>query len=108
MTAQPNQADRIAEAKHEGFLEGEAAYAEYLAGRFDHTAGVQAFAAHRLQAEATQAAEIERLHDALARIAGKNDLSGVAEEDVEAAARGAMYECELIARAALSEPEARG
>lgn len=48
-----------------------------------------------------QAAEIERLRAALGQIAGKNDLSGVADDMVETAARNALYECELIARDAL-------
>lgn len=45
----------------------------------------------------------EVLKEALGQIAGKNDLSGVPYDDLEAAARGALYECELIARAALQE-----
>lgn len=48
------------------------------------------------------AVQDQGLCDALERIAGKNDLSGVPDDEVEAAARNALYECELIARAALS------
>lgn len=52
-------------------------------------------------------AENERLRTALGQIAGKNDLSGVADDMVETAARNALYECELIARAALAVHEQR-
>ena len=48
------------------------------------------------------AVQDQGLCDALERIAGKNDLSGVPDDEVESAARNALYECELIARAALS------
>lgn len=48
-----------------------------------------------------------KLAAALERIAGKNDLSGIPDDEVEAAARHALYECELIAREALtSQPPA--
>lgn len=43
---------------------------------------------------------------ALGMIAGKNDLSGVHDADIESAARGVLHECELIAREALGEYEA--
>lgn len=52
------------------------------------------------------AQEVERLREALGEIASKNDLSSFPDDEVEAAARGALYDCELIARAALSpQPE---
>ena len=43
------------------------------------------------------------LVEALARIAGLNDLSAAPDDEVESYARGALYECELIARRILSE-----
>lgn len=48
-------------------------------------------------------AENERLREALAQVAGKNDLSGTPDDELEAAARNALYDCELIALAALKE-----
>ena len=51
----------------------------------------------------TQAARIAELEEALGQIAGKNDLSAAADDEVEAYARSALYECELIARAALAQ-----
>ena len=50
---------------------------------------------------ANQAAEIERLRTALGRIAGKNDLEGVAADEAPSAAYAALHECEIIAREAL-------
>ena len=52
-----------------------------------------------------RSSEIERLRQALGTIAGKNDLSGVEDSEIESAARNALYECELIARAALTNGE---
>lgn len=46
---------------------------------------------------------IERLHTALGQIAGKNDMEGVADADLQSALGGALHECEVIARAALGE-----
>jgi hypothetical protein len=48
-----------------------------------------------------QAAEIERLREALEQIAAKNDLSDARYDEIEFHARGNLYECELIAFAAL-------
>ena len=44
--------------------------------------------------------EIERCREVLGQIAGKNNLFGVPDEDVESATCNALYECELLARAA--------
>ena len=45
--------------------------------------------------------EIERLRTALGRIAGKNNLEGIAPDEAPSAAYAALHECEIIAREAL-------
>ena len=53
-------------------------------------------------------ARIRELEGALGQIVSKNDLSGVPDGEVEAAAGSALYECELIARAALKDANKEG
>lgn len=76
--AEVTEADRAAEAEHEGFTPSCAAWAEYLAGKYDNTAGVQAFASHR------QAAELRAARLAEAQIAAWLRANS-AEDDNETA-----------------------
>lgn len=46
-------------------------------------------------------AEVERMREALGEVAAQNDLSGCADDEIESRARGKLYDCELLARAAL-------
>lgn len=50
-------------------------------------------------------ARVAELEGALCRVAGKNDLSSAPDDELEAYARAALHECELIAREALEEQQ---
>lgn len=73
------------------------------AGKRDAHPWVQAFARHRTTSLAAQ----DGLVEALRQIAALNDLEDAPHDAIEAYARNALYECELIARAALASIEVK-
>ena len=66
-------------------------------------ATAETLASHCRKELTEREATIAHMAEALGQVAGKNDLSAAPDDEIEAYARMALYECELITRAALGE-----
>lgn len=87
--------------------------AQHLCSEADQPAAIRLLTDAFVRARAEAAAHIartdallEEARGALGSIAAKNDLSQAQDDEVEAYARAALYDCELIARAALDTLDA--